>query len=236
MNSLNSVVSIARELVRTKSFSCEAAFLAGSVVRGEGTPTSDLDIVVFDSSVTASYRESFFYEGWPIEWYVHNLESYHAFYESDCARAKPSLPKMVSEGIVLYDKGKASVLQNEAKSLLKKGPSQWGDKEIELKRYFLTDVLEDFIGATDRGEEMCCAAALVEQVHEFILRTNGQWVGSSKWIVRALKNYDQNLAARFVRAFDHFYKTGEKEDVISFVEDALQPYGGRLFDGFSLGK
>ncbi|WP_273852148.1 nucleotidyltransferase domain-containing protein [Guptibacillus spartinae] len=236
MESLQIIISIAKKLVQTRTPDCEAAFLAGSVVRGEATATSDLDIVVFDSSVTASYRESFFYEGWPIEWYVHNLDSYHAFYESDCARAKPSLPKMVSEGIVLYDKGKASVLQYEAKSLLKKGPSRWGEKEIDLKRYFLTDVLEDFIGATDRGEEMCCAASLVEQVHEFILRTNGQWVGSSKWIVRALHNYDTNLAAKFVHAFDHYYKTNEKESIISFVDDALQPYGGRLFDGFSLGK
>jgi len=236
MDSLQLIVSKAKELVQTRSPVCEAAFLAGSVVRGEATATSDLDIVVFDSSVTVSYRESFFYEGWPIEWYVHNLESYYAFYESDCARAKPSHPKMVSEGVILNDKGKAKVLQDEARMILKKGPSPWEEDEITLKRYFLTDVLEDFIGATDRGEEMCCAATLAEQVHEFILRTNKQWIGSSKWIVRALRNYDQTLADRFVHVFDHYYETREKESVITFVDDALQPYGGRLFEGFSLGK
>ncbi len=63
MNSLQLIVPKAKELVQKRSPECEAAFLAGSVVRGEATATSDLDIVVFDSSVTVSYRESFFYEG-----------------------------------------------------------------------------------------------------------------------------------------------------------------------------
>lgn len=38
---------------------CQAALLAGSVVRGEATTTSDLDIVIFDKEVKNSYRESF---------------------------------------------------------------------------------------------------------------------------------------------------------------------------------
>ncbi len=236
MVNLSSVIQLAKELIRTKSPECEAAFLAGSVVRGEATATSDLDIVVFDSSVPTSYRESFIYKDWPVEWYVHNLESYYAFYESDCARGRPSMPKMVSEGVILQDKGRAKALQKEAEVILRKGPDPWGEKTIRSKRYFLTDVLEDFIGANERGEELCCAAALADQVHEFILRTNNQWTGSSKWIVRALNSYNPNLAAEFVRVFDQYFVTREKEEVIAFVDQALQPYGGRLFEGFSLGK
>ncbi|MGA9289714.1 MAG: nucleotidyltransferase domain-containing protein [Anaerobacillus sp.] len=236
MINLSSTIQLATELIRTKTSGCEAAFLAGSVVRGEATTTSDLDIVVFDSSVTASYRESFMYEDWPVEWYVHNLESYYAFYESDCARGRPSMPKMVSEGVILHDNGCAKALQKEAEVILRKGPDPWEEETIRRKRYFLTDVLEDFIGATDRGEEMCCAAALADQVHEFILRTHKQWTGSSKWIVRAMNSYNPTLGAEFVRVFDQYYVTREKEEVIAFVDQALLPYGGRLFDGFSLGK
>ena len=236
MINLSSVIQLAIELIRTKNPECEAAFLAGSVVRGEATATSDLDIVVFDPFVSASYRESFMYEGWPVEWYVHNLESYYSFYQNDCTRGRPSMPKMVSEGAILQDKGRAKALQKEAEIILRNGPDPWGEETIRGKRYFLTDVLEDFIGATDRGEELCCAAALADQVHEFILRTNKQWTGSSKWIVRALTSYNPKLAAEFVRVFDQYYVTREKEEVIAFVDQALLPYGGRLFDGFSLGK
>ncbi|TKD69992.1 nucleotidyltransferase domain-containing protein [Pseudalkalibacillus hwajinpoensis] len=233
---LQEVVQTARELVLSTFPSCEAAFLAGSVVRGEATKTSDLDIVVFDLSVSTSYRESFIYKGWPVEWYVHNLESYQFFYEDDCKRARPSLPKMVSEGILLQDTGSGVRLQEEAKSLLLKGPEKWGEETIVMKRYFLTDVLDDFIGATNRGEELFCAATLAEQLHEFVLRTNNQWIGSSKWIVLALKEYDPKFAEEFVKVFDHYYGTREKEAVILLVDRVLAPFGGRLFEGFSLGK
>ncbi|MBN8208141.1 nucleotidyltransferase domain-containing protein [Bacillus sp. NTK071] len=233
---LQEVVQTAKKLVLSTFPSCEAAFLAGSVVRAEATKTSDLDIVVFDLSVSASYRESFFHKGWPVEWYVHNLQSYQFFYEEDCKRARPSLPRMVSEGIILQDNESAIRLQEEATSLLQKGPEKWGEETIVMKRYFLTDVLDDFIGATNRGEELFCAATLAEQLHEFFLRTNNQWIGSSKWIVRALKQYDSNFAEEFVKAFDHYYIMREKEAVILLVDQVLAPFGGRLFDGFSLGK
>ncbi|TDX89469.1 UNVERIFIED_CONTAM: hypothetical protein BJ099_12744, partial [Lysinibacillus xylanilyticus] len=40
----------------------------------------------------------------------------------------------------------------------------------------------------------------------------------------------------FIEAFDDFYKTGEKGKVIQLTEIVLEPFGGRLFEGFSLGK
>jgi predicted nucleotidyltransferase len=38
---------------------CQGALLTGSVVRGEATRTSDLDLVIFDESFTSSFRETF---------------------------------------------------------------------------------------------------------------------------------------------------------------------------------
>lgn len=58
---------------------CQGSLLAGSVVRGEATDTSDLDIVVFDKDLTSPYRESFIDFGWAIEVFVHNLTSYKHF-------------------------------------------------------------------------------------------------------------------------------------------------------------
>lgn len=39
-------------------------FLAGSVMRGEGTDTSDLDLVVVYERIDAAFRVSFIYAGW----------------------------------------------------------------------------------------------------------------------------------------------------------------------------
>lgn len=190
---------------------CQGAVLAGSVVRGEGTDTSDLDIVVFDKSLNSSYRESFNEFGWPIEVFIHNLTSYKHFFELDYKAAKPSMQRMVWEGIILKDKGIIQSIKLEAKEILDKGPDRWTEEIITTKRYFITDVLDDFIGCKNRAEEIFIANTLAELIHEFVLRTNGQWIGSSKWIIRALKNYDEKFTEEFVDAFDTYYKTAEKK-------------------------
>lgn len=214
---------------------CQGALLAGSIVRGEATATSDLDIVILDTN-TSSYRESFVDFGWAIEVYVHNLDSYKRYFESDCQRARPTLPKMVMEGIILKDDGIIDSIKKEAQEIIENGPEEWSAETIYTKRYFITDALDDFEGSTNRAEEIFIANTLAELASEFVLRTNRKWIGTSKWTVRALKNFDEQFAGRFVEAFDTFYKTGDKEPVIQVVENILQPHGGRLFDGFSVGK
>lgn len=167
---------------------------------------------------------------------MHNLTSYKHFFEMDYKEAKPSMQRMMSEGIILKDEGIIEPIKKEAKEILKRGPKEWTEKEIRIKKYFVTDALDDFIGCTYRAEEIFITNSLAYLVHEFILRTNGHWIGSSKWIVRALKAYDVKFAEKFIKAFDHFYRTGEKGKVIQLTEMVLEPFGGRLFEGFSLGK
>ncbi|MGG0664272.1 nucleotidyltransferase domain-containing protein [Viridibacillus arvi] len=229
-------IAAAHQFINKYFPNCQGAVLAGSVVRGEGTDTSDLDIVVFDSSLNSSYRESLIEFDWPIEVFVHNLTSYKYFFELDYKAAKPSMQRMLWEGIILKDEGNIQPIKREAKEILDKGPERWSEEIITTKRYFITDVLDDFIGCENRAEEIFIANALAELIHEFVLRTNDQWIGSSKWIIRALKNYDEKFTEVFVDAFDAYYKTAEKSKVIHLSEMVIEPYGGRLFDGFSMGK
>ena len=105
---------------------------------------------------------------------------------------------MVSEGIILSDSGVLSLIKEEANELLKKGPEVWSIEMIEMKRYMVTDTLDDLIGSTNRAEELFIANELAYVLHEFVLRTNAQWIGSSKWIVRALNQFDKNFAQTFV--------------------------------------
>ncbi|WP_337020316.1 nucleotidyltransferase domain-containing protein, partial [Oceanobacillus massiliensis] len=186
MDNGNKVMPIqaAKQFVALYFPDCNGALLAGSVVRGEETETSDLDIVIFDQDIRSSYRESMNVFDWNIEVFVHNFSSYKHFFKSDCERAKPSMPRMVSEGIVLKDTGFLDAIKKEADELLEKGPEEWPEDTIMVKRYFITDVLDDFIGSNHRAEEIFIANALAELVSEFILRTNRKWIGSSKWILR----------------------------------------------------
>ncbi|PEJ35846.1 nucleotidyltransferase domain-containing protein [Bacillus pseudomycoides] len=230
-------IDAAQKIIESQFPHCDIALLGGSIARGEATKTSDLDIVIFDESLSNCYRESFFSNGWPVEVFVHTFETYKEYFRGDCKRGRPSLPQLVSEGIILKgEEGIVTSLKLEARQLLDKGPEKWTEELIRQKRYFITDVLDDFIGATKREEELFIANLLADLVHEYVLRVNEQWVGNSKWFIRVLRKYDELFAEQFVEAFDHFYKTGEKKKLIAFVENTLENYGGRLFEGFSIGK
>ncbi|WP_313799251.1 nucleotidyltransferase domain-containing protein [Cytobacillus sp.] len=229
-------IEAAQQFINKHFPDSQGALLAGSVVRGEATETSDLDIIIFEKNIRTSYRESLIDIGWAIEVFVHNLASYKLFFESDRKRAKPSLPRMISEGIVLQDHGIIDSIKKEAQELLENGPEKWSVETIKTKRYFITDALDDFIGCSNRAEELFIANTLAELVSEFYLRTNNQWIGTSKWLVRSLRHYDEAFAEKIIEAFDDYYKSGEKSQVIQLVDSILLPFGGRLFDGFSLGK
>ncbi len=235
MNRIDPVVA-AKQFIEKNFSNCQGAILAGSVVRGEATETSDLDIVIFDKNLISSYRESMFDFGWAIEVFVHNLSSYKYYIELDCKSAKPSMPRMISEGIILRDEGILESIKKEAKDILENGPEKWSEEMIRTKRYFITDALDDLIGSQNRAEELFIANTLADLVHEFVLRTNSQWIGSSKWMIRALNQYDETFTEEFVDAFQSFYQTGEKIKVVQIVDKVLEPHGGRLFEGFSLGK
>jgi len=229
-------IDAAKKFVQKHYPNCQGAILAGSVVRGEATATSDLDIVIFDKTLDSSYRESLIEFGWAIEVFVHSLTSYKQYFELDYERARPSLPRMVSEGIVLKDEGVIDCIKEAAQNLLNRGPKVWTEDTIKLKRYFISDALDDFKGCTNRSEEIFIANTLAELLSEFVLRTNNKWIGASKWVYRCLRDYDKQFATNFVEAFDTFYKTGNKEQIILITEQIVRPYGGLLFEGFTLGK
>jgi predicted nucleotidyltransferase len=234
MNAKLSPFVTAEMFVKELFPNCDAALLAGSVTRGEATDTSDLDIVIFDQTVPSAYRESLIAYGWPVEVFVHNLNSYKFFFESDIKRARPSLPRMVAEGMVIRNSDFLPGIIEEAKRIIEIGPAEWTDKEIDFKRYFITDTLDDFIGSDNKAEEIFIVGTLAEQLQEFVLRTNKRWVGKSKWVVRELNRFDPVFTEQFVEAFSHYYNTGNKNKVTELADLILEPFGGRLFDGFSI--
>ncbi|MFD1638629.1 nucleotidyltransferase domain-containing protein [Evansella tamaricis] len=227
----------ARQFVHDHFPYCDGVILSGSIIQGNATSTSDLDVIIFDRNVPSSFRESFLYHDWPMEIFVHNLTSYKQIFITDYERAIPTLPTMISEGKALFDLGGIiSSIKLEANQLLQAGPEPWSKKTINMKRYFITDVLNDFIDAEDRGEEVVIANTLLQWLQEFFLRTNGNWIGEAKWIIRTLRKYDAPFATKYVESFDSFYRTGNKEPIITLADQILAPYGGRLFHGFSMGE
>ncbi len=212
---------------------CRAAVLAGSVVRGEATATSDLDIIIITYSSKPPYRESLYRYGWPIEAFVHTEETFFKFANGDLDRRRPSLPLMISEGLVLKDeKGLAGFLKDEALRMLQRGVRPYSQQELKNCRYRITDLLDDLIGSASPDQDFFIINELVHEMGNLLLVGNGEWQAKGKWMARSLKNLDEDLYQELMGVLKAFYAEGNKKRLLAFIERELKRFGGRLFAGY----
>lgn len=213
----------------------DAAFgiVSGSIVRGDATAHSDIDLVVIFEKLPNAYRESFIAEDWPIEAFVHDPETLPYFYEDfDRKTAKPALCRMVAEGIIIPAPGdKAKNIQEQAREFLARGPSPLSQKEIDARRYAITDIVDDLRSPRTPEECMASVIRLYEPLAEFYLRTRNQWMGIGKHIPRALGAHAPEFARAFTEAFTQSFKSGDPTSVIVLSEKVLAPHGGFFFAG-----
>lgn len=140
---------------------------------------------------------------------------------------------MFATGVILVDDGTAADMQQEALTLLKSGPPPWSNQDVQFARFVITNHLLDLQGNLDRIATMFAVHELASTLHELVLRTNGYWIGKGKRTVPALAAFDPTLPQLFADTFERFFRDGDTAEVIEFVDRLLEPYGGRLFEGYS---
>ena len=209
------------------------ALLAGSEARGDGTATSDLNLVIVTRLPDSPYRESIVSDGWPIEAFVHSPESIRRYFAQDVERRRPSMPRMCAEGVVVYgDVAEGEHLRREAEALLDAGPPPMDAAEMVRRRYRLTDALDDLIGSTVPAETAFIAAEVGIAAAELMLICRGRWLGHGKWLEREVAAVDPDLAAAFARALRGAQSDGSTAELVELAEAALTLGGGRLFEGY----
>ncbi len=207
------------------------AIAAGSILRGEGTPSSDIDLVVLHESLSNAWRESFMDGGFPVEAFVHDFETLNWFVDQDIAGGYPVLLDMVAGGTVVgrdIDRGVA--LQVEAKAMLSRGPGALAAERRDMLRYQITDLLDDLTDERPKTEMRAIAAALHQPLCDLALLGRGHWSGKGKWLPRLLQRLDPALAQRFDDAF-RLAGEGQSDLLVALAQDELGRQGGPLFDG-----
>ena len=208
----------------------EVLFLAGSVMRGQGTPHSDLDVVVVYKSLPAAYRESLYHQGWSVELFVHDPETLAYFCAQDRQRGVPSLPAMLAEGLEVPQSTSFSRrLKSEAIALLKNGPPAWGQPDIDQARYALSDICDDLRQPRNHAERVASGCRLYPAVAEFFLRTQHQWSATGKSIPGRLAQANPERADQFAQAFQQLFENQDAGAVLQLCQEIVQPYGGFLF-------
>ncbi len=236
MNLLNQLIQITKQILESKYPAARVIFLAGSIVRGEGTPYSDLDLVVIFDKLPNAYRESFYFQSYPVEAFVHDPETLNYFlFEADRPTAIPALAQMISEGIEVPEPSELSQsLKRLAASLIESRPPRLSEEDVRKLRYNITNLVDDIRHPRSREELVASGAELYGALADYYFRVNELWSAKAKSIPRILKNTDPDLCSRFCAAFDELFVNGRGDKVIALAEEMLKPRGGFLFEGHKL--
>jgi len=233
---LHELIAAAQTIRDQRYRDATIVFAAGSLMRGEGTAYSDLDLVVVFESLPCAYRESFRFQDLPVEAFVHDPETLHYFFlEVDRPSGIPSLPQMVVEGVEIPEPNDTSrSLKQLAASVIALGPPALSLADRDRARYGITDLIEDLRAPRSFCELLGTGSELFGALADYYFRSNGLWSAKGKSIPRALTRADVDLGARYCRSFEQLFKKGEVAAVIALAEELLQPDGGRLFEGYKL--
>jgi hypothetical protein len=227
------VVRLAIRVLADRYPKADAAFVAGSFLRGEGSPTSDIDLVVLHSSLPHAYRESFLFNGVPVEAFVHDPETLSWFLEQDRKEGHAPLIGMLAEGVLIGPRQDAGIsFKQRGLHMLAAGPPPLSAEALMRLRYAITDKLDDLQADRPSVELIAIGAALHPLLAELALRGNGRWNGSGKWNARLLSQFDHSVSERFEKAFLSLYNGSDSRSVLRLADTLLEPHGGRLFAGY----
>lgn len=229
--SAESALAIAKEIVKDRYPGAACAFVAGSIMRGQGTASSDIDLVVIYNDLDAAWRESFVHEGLPVEAFVHDPSTLKWFMDDDERSGHPVLAHMVAEGRPVGDGvALAQHLKREATERMRTGPGPLADARSKELRYIITELVEDLRGDRIASEIRAISASLYQPLADLTLLGRGAWSGKGKWIPRLLQQYDEDLAITFDEAF-RSAANGQGDNLVAFAESELARNGGTFFAG-----
>ncbi|MBP1969138.1 putative nucleotidyltransferase [Virgibacillus natechei] len=211
---------------------CDVALLAGSSARGELTEHSDLDMVIVDETQSSPFRQCVFCFDWDIELFVFTNISLSLAFETSRLEGIPTIPRMCVDGHIIKDNGSAKDIQLVAKDYMEKGPVKWTEEQQNYQRFIITDLLQDLNSSIHKEEKLFVAHKLFDFASEYVLRVNEHWIGQGKWMYRSLSEFDKSFSDEFIDAYQLFMRTGDDVPFTAFIDSMLEPYGGRLFDGY----
>ncbi|MBC9821345.1 nucleotidyltransferase domain-containing protein [Terrabacter sp. MAHUQ-38] len=238
MPDVGTAVEDSRALVALWFPEARAAWLGGSVILGQDTPGSDLDVTVLLAGPPAPFRDSRRYRGWPVELFVHTETSLDFYVRRDARSGRPTMPRLVGRSEVLVDTdGSGRQWQATARALLSAGPPRLAGDDLASLRYAVTDAMDDVTHAHDAHERLVTATMLADEAARLLLHGAGHWWGRGKWVVRELADLDTRDGSDWRARHEQGLVTAAGGDVsllLAFADDVLALHGGPLFEGHRL--
>jgi predicted nucleotidyltransferase len=231
---MEDLIEITRRIFRDRYPTADVILLAGSLLRGEGTLYSDLDVIVIFDRLPHARRESFIFHGRMVEAFIHDPETLNYFlFESRRSPRSPATARMVAEGIEIPGPTESSrALKRIANEFLAAGPPEIPEEEERRLRYTITNLIDDIREPRSREELVASGAELYGALANYYFRENRIWPATDKTIPRALRRAEPELYTRYCEAFESLFADGRGDQVIALAEEILKQQGGFLFDGY----
>jgi hypothetical protein len=231
-------VHAARSLVTQWFADARSAWLGGSVVLGQATPGSDLDVTVLLPGPPAPFRDSRSFAGWPVELFVHTETSLAHYVDREVTSGRPTLARLVGRSKIVVDTdGVGARWQARCAELLDAGPPEPDPDTHASLRYAVTDLLDDLVHPRSAHEALVTATLLADEAARLLLTGERHWWGRGKWVARELADLDASSGTTWAARHDRALRDaarGNSEALVELSREVLARNGGPLFEGHRL--
>jgi len=222
---------------------CDAAYpgattvvLGGSTAAGRRTATSDIDLLViapppaFGPAAAEDHGEArvAHRDGERLDVFAYTVAGFRDWAERDFASLRPVLPFLLTEGTPLRRGDEFRALRDECAERLADGP-RLSAHDRELRRYALTDLIDDLSDAADALTAAAIRADLFRGLGELATLAAGAWLGSGKWLARRLRAADASTAEQL----EAFAREPDPSRAAAAASRLLDALGGRVDGDFT---
>ena len=194
-------------------------------------PRSDIDLLVIGPAemFTGGADEAAHTDRWRgelFEVFAATPAAFRRHQAAGVARYRPVSGFLLTDGVVVSDRGVSDTLIANTRTLLAAGPAPTR-AELDQRRYAVTNTLDDLMDAADSAEVAVLAGLLFQRLAEFLLLAGGRWIASGRWLLIRLRELD----AAFADSLGAALVAHDRSALEALTLQALEPYGGRLMDG-----
>src|SRR5690606_32388590 len=190
--------AVAERFVAAAFPGASTAIMAGSTARGERTPSSDVDLLLigealFGSSAQTSIATTRAFAGQIFEVFGYTPAGFEEWAARDIAQYRPVIVNMLLDGIPVRADASLEALRSRWSAVRDTGPQPTAH-ERDVRRYIVTDLLDDLRDAHDPAERQVIAGVLFERIAQLMLLSDGRWIATGKHLPRALRAMDAGRA------------------------------------------
>lgn len=192
---------------------------AGSVTRGAGGASSDIDLYVIH---LAPFRQRLQrrYAGVPCEIFVNTPAMVRRYFEEEHARSQPITAHMFATGHVVLDRDPVvAVLRREAAAWLAQHPTPTED-QLRWLRYLMVDHADNMrdVAAADPALARLLLGELLPRLAAYCFLAAGRFVPRAKDTLTGLATVDADAAA----ALRQIVSTADLETALALTDRLMQ--------------